>query len=366
MAVETPSAAAPPPVAPQAEPDVPRSLGGRSMDARIALAGSAGASLALVWVLYEQILPWSGTLGFLVCWYAVFLALYAGVTWIVNPRTEVVERLAEAVVTGAAVLVGGALVSTVTYTIAEGWPALVHFNFYTQDMAGVGPQDPLTKGGILHAIVGSFIEVGIAVIVSLPLGIGTAVYLTEVRGRGSTLVRTVVEAMTALPDILAGLFVYVTLIVGLGFERSGFAAAMALAVTMTPIIARSAEVQLRVVAGGLREAGMALGSSQWRVVRIIVLPTAKAGLATALILGVARAIGETAPVLITSGASTFLNINPFKDPMNSLPLFTFSAVRSGEPNYIARGFGAASVLLVVVFLLFVVIRFLTRERSGRR
>jgi hypothetical protein len=126
MAVETPSAAAPPPVAPQAEPDVPRSLGGRSMDARIALAGSAGASLALVWVLYEQILPWSGTLGFLVCWYAVFLALYAGVTWIVDPRTEVVERLAEAVVTGAAVLVGGALVSTVTYTIAEGWPALVH------------------------------------------------------------------------------------------------------------------------------------------------------------------------------------------------------------------------------------------------
>jgi phosphate transport system permease protein len=371
MAVQSPPApAAPSPPGPAhpAPPaaDVPRPLPGRSMDFKLSLGGSLAASLALVWVVFEQILPWTGVLGFLICWYVAFVVLFAAVTRLANPWTEVVERLAEAVVTGAAIIVGAALASTLFYTFAEGWPALVHLNFYTQDMAGVGPQAPLDQGGILHAIVGSLIEVGIAVVISLPLGIGTAVYLTEVQGRGSMLVRTVVEAMTALPDILAGLFIYVTLIVGLGFERSGFAAAMALTVTMTPIIARSAEVQLRIVPGGLREAGLALGSNQWRVVGRVVLPTAKAGLATALILGVARAIGETAPVLITSGASTFLNVNPFKDPMNSLPLFTFSAVRSGEPNYITRGFGAASVLLIVVLLLFVVIRFLTRERRGRR
>ncbi len=91
-------------------------------------------------------------------------------------------------------------------------------------MAGVSPQDPLTQGGMLHAIVGTVIEVGIAVAVALPLGIGTAVYMSEVGGRLARLVRTVVEAMTALPDILAGLFVYVTLIVGLGMPKSGIAA----------------------------------------------------------------------------------------------------------------------------------------------
>ena len=121
-------------------------------------------------------------------------------------------------------------------------------------MAGVSPTAPLNQGGILHAIVGTVIEVGIAVLVSVPLGIGTAVYMTEVGGRGSQLVRTVVEAMTALPEILAGLFVYVVLIVGFGLPKSGLAASMAMAVTMVPIIARAGEVALRVVPGGLREA----------------------------------------------------------------------------------------------------------------
>jgi phosphate transport system permease protein len=324
------------------------------------------ASGALVWVVYEQILAWSGVVGFVVCWFIGFLALYTTVSVLSNPWTVVRDRLAGAVITAAAVLVAFALLTTIVYTFAEGMPALVHLNFYTQDMAGVGPQDPLTEGGVLHAIVGSVIEVGIAAVFALPLGIATALYLTEVGGRGSTLVRTVVEAMTALPDVLAGLFIYVTLIVGLGVPRSGIAAAAALFIMMLPIIARSAEVQLRVVPGGLREAGMALGSSRWATVRRVVLPTARTGLATALILGVARAVGETAPVLITSGATTFLNFNPFSEPMNSLPLFTLFAVRSGEPLYITRGFGAASVLLALVLMLFVVIRFLARERRFRR
>ena len=140
---------------------------------------------------------------------------------------------------------------------------------------------------------------------------------------------------------------------------------MALAIMMTPIIARSAEVQLRVVPGGLREAGLALGASQWRTVRRVVVPTARAGLATALILGIARAVGETAPVLITSGASTYMNANPFENPMNSLPLYIYFAVRSGQPAYIVRGYGAAAVLLLLVLSLFVITRFLARERVGR-
>jgi phosphate transport system permease protein len=346
--------------------DRPRSLSIATLDDRVSLTGSAVASFSLVWLVYGWLLPTEGQLGFVVCWILVFLLVYAAVTWMGNPWPVVVDRFVGALAGIAALVVFGALASTIIYTASQGMDALLHVNFYTQDMAGVRPTDPLTKGGIFHAMVGSFIEVGIASALALPLGIGTAVYLTEVGGRMSQTVRTVVEAMTALPDILAGLFIYTVLIVALGFGRTGFAAACALFVTMTPIIARSAEIQLRLVSGGLREAGLALGSSQWATVRKVVLPTAKSGLATALILAIARAVGETAPVLITSGASTFLNVNPFEGPMNSLPLFTFSAVRSGEPLYIARGFGAATVLLFLVIVLFAVMRGLARQKGSRR
>jgi phosphate transport system permease protein len=345
--------------------DVPRVIGRRTADEILSFFGSAGASLSLTWVVYSLVLGLQGVLGFCVVWYAVFLAMYAGATALSQPRTLVVDRLLEAVVSAGAFVVFGALVTTLAYTVIKGIPALVNANFYLEDMAGVRPTDPLSAGGILHALAGTLIQVGIAVVIALPLGIGTAVYMTEVGSKGAQIVRTVVEAMTALPDILAGLFIYVTLILALGVPRSGFAAAMALTVMMTPIIARSAEVQLRVVPGGLREASLALGASQWHTVRGVVLPTAKTGLATAVILGIARAIGETAPVLITSGASTFLNVNPFQDPMNSLPLFSLFAVRSGQDLYIQRGFGAATVLLILVTFLFVLTRWLARDKQGR-
>ena len=364
---EPPDVAPPLAAAPAELPrERPRALRTRTADEWSSLCGSLAGSLALVWLVFERILAWSGTLGFLLCWYFAFLALFAAVTAMSNPRPVVVDRLASATVHVAALIVAVALGSTLLYTMWQGIPALLHLNFFSQDMSGVRPTDPLTSGGVLHAIVGTLIEVAIAVAISLPLGIGTAVYMTEVDGGLSRTVRTVVEAMTALPDILAGLFIYTTLIVAFGFPRTGLAAALALAVTMIPIIARSAEVVLRVVPGGLREAGLALGSSQWATVRRVVLPTAKSGLATALILGMARAVGETAPVLIASGASTFLNFSPVENPMNSLPLFIYTAVRSGEPQAISRGFGAATLLLGLVLVLFVVTRFLARQKVGRR
>jgi phosphate transport system permease protein len=346
--------------------DVHRDVQRKSLDDWMSLLGAGAASLALTWLLYVQILPTSGVLGFILSWYVVFLVLYGLVTSYSHPRAIVVDRVASAVVAGGAATVGFALLTTLVFTLGKGWPAYHHLNFFTQTMAGIGPQDPLTKGGILHALVGSAIEVGIAVAIALPFGIGTAVYMTEVGGRFSRIVRTVVEAMTALPDLVAGLFIYTVLIVGLGQSRTGLAAALAIAITMLPIIARSSEVVLRVVPGGLREAGLALGASQWQTVRRVILPTATPGLATALILGVARGVGETAPVLITSGASTFLNSNPLTNPMNSLPLFVYSGVRSGQPLYITRGYGAASVLLAVVIILFVIIRLVARQRTSTR
>jgi phosphate transport system permease protein len=346
--------------------DRPRDISERTFDDLASAVGAAAGSLAVVWLVYERLLALAGVLGFVVCWYLAFLVLYAVLTAFTHPRTAVVDRLMSAVVHGAALVVGTALVTTIGFVFVKGWPALVHVNFYTHDMSGVRPTSPLTQGGILHAVVGTAIEIGLATVVALPLGIGTGVYMTEVGGRLATVVRTVIEAMTALPDILAGLFVYTILIVGLRWERDGFAVSLALAVTMIPVIARSAEVVLKIVPQGLRDAGHALGGSQWQTVRRVVLPTARSGLASSLILGVARITGETAPLLIVSGASTFYNRDPFHNPMNSLPLFIFAAVRSGEPRYIARGYGAAALLVALVLGLFALTRFVTRDRMVSR
>lgn len=346
--------------------DVPRRITSRTNDDYASVAYSAVASAGLVWLVFYDLLPFSGVVAFVVCWELCFLGMYAAVSAISNPLPVVIDRTISAVLQSVAVLVAFALGSTIVFIFVKGWPAVHHWNFYTQDMAGVRPTDPLTKGGIAHAITGSAIEVGIATAISLPLGVATAVYMIEVRGKLAQVVRTVVEAMTALPDILAGLFVYTVFIIGFQWERTGFTVALALSVTMIPIIARATDVALRVVPGGLREASLALGASQWQTVRRVVLPTARSGIVTALILGIARVTGESAPLLIVSAASSFQNVNPLHQPMNSLPLYIFLAITSGEDNYEARGYGAASVLLFIVLVLFVVARFLARSRVRAR
>jgi phosphate transport system permease protein len=233
-------------------------------------------------------------------------------------------------------------------------------------MSTTGPLDPLTQGGAWHAMVGTIEQVGLALVFSVPLGIATAIYLNEVGGRAARVVRTVVDAMTALPSIVAGLFVFSTLILTLHVEKSGFAAAVAISIMMLPIVTRAAEVVLRLVPGGLREASLALGASQWKTVWSVVLPTARSGLATAVILAVARGIGETAPVLLTSGVTAEFNANPFHGPQMSLPLYILTYVRYPQPEMIARAYGAALVLLVLVLALFMVARILGGRKPGSR
>ena len=350
-----------------APPPLPRgSLGKPSPDERFAHIGSWVAGLALAWLVTQNLLPLAGLPWLLIAWF-VFGTLVTAVTAaMTGEMVEVKDRVASAVVTGAALVVGAAVVSTVVFVAIRGWEPVTHLNFFTSDMSGVGPKDGFEKGGILHAIIGSGIELGIALAITLPLGIGTAVFMTEVGGSFARIVRTVVEAMTALPSIVAGLFIYSVLIVALGFPRSGLAAALAIAVMMLPIIARAADVVLRVVPGGLREASLALGASRWRTVWHVVLPTARPGLATAVILGVARGVGETSPVLLTSGAAAFTVAGPTDGVMNSLPLFIYANVRSGEPQAIARAFGAAFVLLALVLVLFVIARLLARPNRVSR
>jgi phosphate transport system permease protein len=352
---------------PEQEDDKPRSLKTVTTDDLFATIGSLLGSFALVWLVYYDILPLSGVVGFVVCWYFAFLAMYAGVTALSHPRPIVVDRVMRAVFWAAALLVGFVLVTVVVYTVWRGHQVLLHANFYTKPASSAALTAPYNKGGISNVIIGTLEQVAIAVFISVPLGLSTAVFMTEVGGWFARVVRTIVEAMTAVPDLLAGLFVYVWLILAFHWPRDGLAVAIALSVTMTPIIARSAEVALRVVPGGLREAGLALGASHWATVRRIVLPTARPGLATALILAVARGIGESAPLLIVSGASTYFNSNPFDDqPQNSLPLYIYEGIRSGQPAYEARAFGAATVLLGMVLLLFIGTRLLARQKVGRQ
>lgn len=343
----------------------PRRTSSRTREDLLALAGAVIGSVATTWLFYTQILPTSGAIGFVIAWYVVFVVFYAVLTWLTQPLTVVVDRVVTTAVFAAPTLIFAALATVVVMTVWKGLPALSHWNFFTSDMSGVRAEDPFTKGGILHALVGTLIEMGIAIAIAMPLGVATAVFMSEVGGPGSRLVRTVVEAMTALPSIVAGLFIYTVCLVYLGMPASGLAAGLALSTMALPIMARASYVVLGVVPGGLREASYALGAGKWQTVWRVVLPTARPGLATALILGLARAVGETAPVLLTSGASTYFNSNPAKDPMNSLPLFIYAAFGSGSPQMAQRAYAAAAVLLAVVLLLFMFARLIAGRRKLR-
>jgi phosphate transport system permease protein len=246
------------------------------------------------------------------------------------------------------------------YVLGRGISAIRHINFFAQAMSVAGPTSALSVGGALNAILGTLEQIGLATLLSVPLAVAAAVFLTEVGGLLARPVRIIVEAMTALPDVIAGLFIYALFLITLGFHKSGLAAALALSVTMLPIVARASEVVLRLVPGTLREASYALGSSQWRTAWNVVLPTARSGLATAVVLGMARGIGETAPVLVVSGVTSEVNLNPLQGPQMSLPLYIWNYVHvvgsSVSPNYIIRGFGAAFALVLVVLLLFGIAR----------
>lgn len=326
--------------------------------------GSLVAGYALAWILLHRLFVSPGWFGMLVLGYVLFLTVYVVVTLVDHDRIELADRVAAVVATSAALVVLAALALVIGYTVSRGLESMSHLNFYTQDLSDAGPQQGLDTGGIVHAVAGTLIELAIAICIALPLGILTAVFLTEVKGPWARPVRTVVEAMTALPSIVAGLFIYIVLLIVLGLPLSGFCAACAISVMMLPIIARAAEVVLRLVPGGLREAGLALGASEWQTVWRVVLPTARPGLATALVLGTARGIGETSPVLLTAGYTTYLNTNPLEGPMPSLPLLTYMLARSPEQNYIVRAFGAASVLLIIVVVLFAFARWIAGRGAG--
>ena len=353
----------------RARSETRRALGAVQPEDVLAVLGAGVGSLALSYFVYNLLLPWTGALGFILVAFVLFVACYALLVSFTAPGVHVRDRIAAVVAHSLAFVMLLALVVVVVFTFKRGMSALVHLNFFSDDLATTGPIDPLTQGGILHAIVGTLIGITISLLVTVPLGLVTAVYLSESRTRFSRFVRTIVEAMTALPSIIAGLFLYALILTtqqAIGFgEKSGLAAALAISVMMLPIVIRAADVVLRLVPGTLKEAAAALGAPRWRVVWHVVMPTSRSGLMTAIILGTARGIGETSPVLLTAGYTTGFNFDPTSGPMVSLPLATFILTRSPEPAQIARGFGAAAVLMLVVLTLFVIARVLGGRGAGQ-
>jgi phosphate transport system permease protein len=329
------------------------------------LVTAAFGALGLAWIVYERILPVSGSIGFWLSWYVAFLALYGVVSATALDRVAVVDRLVGALVTTAGAIMVACLAGIIGFVVVRGWAALHHLNFFTQTTAYIGPEAALKKGGIVAAMVGTLEQVAISMAISVPLGIATAIYLNEVPGRLARMVRTVIEAMSAVPTIVAGLFIYSMLILKFGADRSGFAASLALCVSMLPVVTTTGEVVLRLVPNGLREASLALGTTHWQTVRGVVLPTARSGLVTAVLLGVARVIGETSPVLLVAGSTNELNFNPLHGPQVSLPLFVFNQVRLPLDTAIARAFGAGVVLLALVVVLFALARIIGGRTPGQ-
>src|SRR5216683_3079338 len=330
------------------------------------VTGAAAGALGLVWVLYERVLPFSGVLGFWLAWYCVFLLLYASMARLQWDAREVSHRLALVAFTTGGIIAVSVVLGQVLFVVSRGLRAVLHANFWTQSLAFAGPLQPLSVGGALHAIVGTLEQIALGTLFAVPLGMLAATFLAEVGGRMARPIRTIVEAMTALPDVIAGLFIYALFILTLGMQKSGLAASLALAITMMPIVARASEVVIRLVPGTLREASYALGSSQWRTVLNVVLPTARAGLATAVVLAMARGIGETAPVLVVSGVTKEFNFNPLSGPQVSLPLYIweYAHIEAVNETIVTRAFGGAVALVIVVILLFALARRLGGAAPG--
>ncbi|WP_405005408.1 phosphate ABC transporter permease PstA [Kitasatospora purpeofusca] len=340
-------------------------IGGVTREDVLTILGAATGSLALDWILYERVMPFSGAFGFVLCWYLLFLVGYTVLGRLQWGALLVRERLVSVLAWSAGLAVVALIFDQIGYVAIRGYEAAQHLNFFTQSMETTSALSPITSGGALHAIIGSLEQLGLATLFAVPLGISAAVFMSEVGGRMARPVRTLVEAMTALPSIVAGLFILGVVIITLGFEKSGFAASLALTVMMMPIVTRAAEVVIRLVPGTLREASFALGASQWRTVWNVVLPTARPGLVTAVVLGMARGVGETSPVLLTAGFTTQLNANPFHDRQVSLPLYIWNYVKQPYPDMVARAFAAALALMVIVLILFVTARVLGGRRPGQ-
>jgi phosphate transport system permease protein len=309
--------------------------------------------------------PLKGKLGFAITLIFMAILTATAVSWIRRDRKAAMNSTTTVLVYIAAAFVILPLIS-VLYEIVRLGSVGFSFGIFTDDMAETSSESPLTEGGLLHAVIGTAYIVTFATLLATPIGILTALYIVEVKGRFAGLVRFFVQAMSGVPSIVAGLFIFAVWMIQLGNAYSGIAGAFALTVLMIPTVARTSEEVLKLIPQDLREAGLALGATQWRTVAMVVVPAARSGLITAVILGVARVVGETAPLLLTVGGADAINLNPTQGNMSAFPYYVWKNLLIGNENSISRAWLGVFVLMILVLIIFTLARYLSTSRGVKK
>ncbi len=330
-----------------------------------AMTGLSVVLAILTAVIIVAVTPMKGKLAyfflFFIAWFvidSIFVVRKMG-------AKGIRDGLAAKVTLLGAVIVSMAVFSILWATISRGIKGL-NLAFVTQNMRNASMFDPIGKGGILHAILGTLMLIAIAIIISVPMGILTALYLTEIKGKASGLIQFLVQAMSGVPSVVAGLFIYAAIILNTPLRSSAFLGGLALTILMVPTVTRTAQEVLNLVPRDLREAGLAMGATQWKTVALVVVPAARSGLITATILGVARIAGETAPLLFTVGVFDSYNFNPFKGDQGTIPTVVWRGLLGGTPESVQRAWSAIFVLLVVVLIMFVLARTLGSKAMKKK
>lgn len=299
-----------------------------------------------------------------------FVILLPGWSRAVEGSRSAVDRLVASLVWVALLAAVVPLVSLLWTVVSNGAPAM-NAEFFTYSMRSVFGD---SQGGIYHALIGTVLITLAATVISVPIGIFTAIYLVEY-GAKNRLARSItflVDVMTGIPSIVAGLFAYALFVLFFGpGVRMGLGGAIALSLLMIPVVVRSTEEMLKLVPSELREAAYALGVPKWRTITKVVLPTAMSGIVTGVTLAIARVIGETAPLLIIAGKTDSVNFNLFDERMATLPVFIYySYTQPGIPATAGyeRAWGAALVLIAIVMLLNILARVIGKAfapKTGR-
>ena len=330
-------------------------------------AKTAGILIAAIAVSLIVLLmtPLSGKLAFVTVFFIAYLTLDFVVSFAKAGRAAAVDSVFRGLATTAIAIAVMPIISILVTVWVRGHHGL-HWTLFTKDMHSNSFTDPIGQGGLLHAIIGTFLLVFVAMIISVPIGILTALYLTEVRGRFTRPIEFLVQAMSGVPSIVAGLFIYAAILIPFTKTVNGIQGSLALAILMIPTVARTSQEVLKLIPEDLREAGVALGGTQWRSVALVVVPAARSGLITAMILGVARVAGETAPILLLTGGSGTKNYNVFSGSLGSLPNYVWQAFSAGTPESITRAWAGILVLLVIVVILFTAARILGNRKVGKK
>lgn len=297
---------------------------------------------------------------------AIFLPLQILASAVMGVRIFGRRGIAESLLITFTVLLSmlvATLLLSVLWSVISAGAQTISWTFLSQNNVYISPTTSLEYGGVGHSIVGTILIVGLTTLVTVPFGIAIAVYLTETRGKARGAIRILIQAMSGLPSVVAGLFVYSALIASGITQYAGWAGSLALLPLMLPTVARIAEEALRLVPAEYRNGALALGAPAYRAFLQVTLPAAKTGIVTAVLLGIARIIGETAPLLLTTFAANNTSFNLFSGSMSSLPTYLYQYISNGNDTSTQRAWGAALVVLILVGVLFTAARVFGRAKK---